>query len=77
MCGLEEDFLDIGRNMASEGLEQNFGWIRVVDQLSRVLMEESRQFFQLGPDLCRYDPDRPGGTRFLTFVLGDINSEGE
>jgi len=45
MCGLEEDFFDIGRNLASERLEQNFGWVRVVDQLSRVLMEESRQFF--------------------------------
>jgi len=52
MCGLEEDFFNIGRNLASEGLEQNLGRVRVIDQLSRVLMKESRQFFQLSPDLC-------------------------
>ena len=77
MCGLEEDFFSIGRNLASEGLEQNLGRVRVIDQLSRVLMEESRQFFQLSPDLCRCDPNCPGGTCFLTFVFGDINGKGE
>jgi len=77
MCGLEEDFFSIGRNLASEGLEQNFGQVRVIDQLSCVLMEESRQFFQLSPDLCRCDPNRPGGTCFFTFVFGDINGKGE
>jgi len=45
MCGLEKDFFGIGRNLASEGLEQNLGRIRVINQLSRVLMEEGRQFF--------------------------------
>jgi len=45
MCGLEEDFFGIGRNLASEGFEQSLGRIRVIDQLSRDLMEESRQFF--------------------------------
>jgi hypothetical protein len=42
MCGLEEDFFGIGRNLASEGLEQSFGQVRVIDQLSSILMEESR-----------------------------------
>jgi len=42
MCGLEKDFLGIGGNLASEGLEQNFGRIGVINQLSRILMEESR-----------------------------------
>jgi len=41
MCGLEKDFLGIGRNLASEGLEQNLGWVRVIDQWCRILMEES------------------------------------
>jgi len=41
MCGLEKDFIDIGRNLASEGLEQNLGWIGVIDQLCRILVEES------------------------------------
>jgi len=45
MRSLEEDFFNIGRDLASEGLEQNFGWVRVIDQLSRVLMEEGRKFF--------------------------------
>jgi len=77
MCGLEKDFLGIGRNLASEGLEQNLGWVGVIDQLCRILVEESRQFFQLGSDLCRCDPDCPGGARFLAFIIGDINSKGE
>ena len=77
MCGLEDGFFSIGRDLASEGLEQNLGQVRVIDQLSRVLMEESRQLFQLSPDLCRYNPNRPGGTCFLTFVFGDINGKGE
>jgi len=77
MCGLEEDFFSIGRNLASEGLEQNLGRVRVIDQLSRVLMEESRQFFQLSLDLCRCDPNCPRGTCFLTFVFRDIDGKGE
>ena len=77
MRSLEEGFFSIGRNLASEGLEQNLGRVRVIDQLSRVLMEESRQFFQLCPDLCRCNPNCPGGTCFLTFIFGDINGKGE
>jgi len=42
MCGLEEDFFDIGWNLASESLEQNLGRVRVIDQLCRILMKESR-----------------------------------
>ena len=42
MCGLEKDFLGIDRNLASERLEQNLGWVRVIDQLCCILMEESR-----------------------------------
>jgi len=42
MCGLEKDLFGIGRNLASQGLEQNLGWIGVIDQLSRVLMKEGR-----------------------------------
>jgi len=75
MCGLEEDFINISRNLASESLEQSLGRVRVIDQLSRVLMEESRQFFELCPDLCRCDPNCPGGTCFLTFIFGDINGK--
>jgi len=41
MCGLEKDFLGIGRNLASERLEQSLGWVRVIDQLCCILMEES------------------------------------
>jgi len=41
MRNLEENFIGIGRNLASEGLEQNIGQVRAIDQLSRVLMEES------------------------------------
>jgi hypothetical protein len=41
MRSLEENFFGVGRNLASEGLEQNLGWVRVIDQLSRVLMKES------------------------------------
>ena len=37
---LEENLLGIGRNLASESLEQGLGRIRVVDQLGRVLMKE-------------------------------------
>jgi len=42
MCSLEEDFFDIGWNLASESLEQNLGWVGVIDQLCCVLMKESR-----------------------------------
>jgi len=45
MCGLEENFFSVGWNLASEGLEQNLGRVRVIDELSRVLMEECRPFF--------------------------------
>jgi hypothetical protein len=31
VCGLEKDFLGIGRNLASEGFEKNLGRIRVID----------------------------------------------
>jgi hypothetical protein len=41
MCSLEEDFFDIGWNLASESLEQNLGWVGVIDQLCCVLMKES------------------------------------
>jgi len=37
---LEEDFFGIGRNLASEGLEQDFGWVGVINQLGRVLVKE-------------------------------------
>jgi len=40
-------------------------------------MEESQQFFQLCLDLCRCNPNYPGGTCFLTFIFGDINGKGE
>jgi len=40
-------------------------------------MVESRQFFQLCPDLCQCDPNCPGGACFLTFIFGDINGKGE
>jgi len=40
-------------------------------------MEESRQFFQLCPDLYRCNPNCPRGTCFLTFIFGDINGKGE
>jgi len=52
MCSLEEDFFDIGWNLASGSPKQNLGWVRVIDQLCRILMKESRQFFQLGSDIC-------------------------
>jgi len=42
MSGLEKDFLGIGRNLAPEGLEQNLGWVGVIDQLCRILVKESR-----------------------------------
>jgi hypothetical protein len=31
MCGLEEGFLGIGRNLASKGLQQNLGRVRIID----------------------------------------------
>ena len=40
MCSLEEDFFSIGRNLASEGLEQSLGRVRVIDQLGCILMKE-------------------------------------
>jgi len=42
MCGQEEGFFNIGRNLVSESLEQNLGRVRVINQLSYVLMEEGR-----------------------------------
>jgi len=37
---LEEDFFGIGRNLASEGFEQNLGWVGVINQPGRVLVKE-------------------------------------
>jgi len=42
MCGLEEDFFDIGWDLASENPEQNHGWVGVINQLCCVLMKEGR-----------------------------------
>jgi len=42
MCGLEEDFFNIGWDLASESPKQNLGWVGVIDQLCRVLMKEGR-----------------------------------
>jgi len=40
VCSLKEDFLSIGRDLASEGLEQSLGWVGVINQLGRVLVKE-------------------------------------
>jgi len=47
VSSLEEDLLGIGRNLACESLEQGLSWIRVINQLGRILMKEGRQVFQL------------------------------
>jgi len=39
VCSLEEDLLDIGRDLASESFKQSLGWIRVVNQLGCILMQ--------------------------------------
>ena len=39
---MEEGFFSIGRNLASKGFEQGLGWVRIVDQLSSVLMKYGR-----------------------------------
>ncbi len=42
MCSLAEGIFGIDRNLASKGLEQGLGWVRIVDQLSCVLMKYGR-----------------------------------
>jgi len=37
VSGLEEHFLNIGRDLTTESLEYGFGWIRVIYELSYVL----------------------------------------
>jgi len=37
---MKKDFFGIGRNLASEGLEQGLGRVGVINQLGYVLMEE-------------------------------------
>jgi len=37
---LEENLLGIGRDLASESLEQNLSWIEVINQLSCILMKQ-------------------------------------
>jgi hypothetical protein len=77
MCGLEEDFFDIGWDLASESSEQNLGWVGVIDQLRRVLVKEGRQFFQPGPDLCRCNANCLGRACFFTFFFREVDGEGE
>jgi len=39
VCSLKQDFFYIGWDLASKGLEQSFGWIRVIDQLGSILVQ--------------------------------------
>jgi len=38
VCSLEKNFFGIGLNLATKSLEQSFGWIGIVNQLSSVLV---------------------------------------
>jgi len=53
VCSLKQDFFCIGWDLASKGLKQGFGWVRVIDQLSGILMQQNQQVFQFSFDFCR------------------------
>jgi len=38
LCSLEKNLSNIGWNLAAKGLEQGFGWIGIVNQLSSILV---------------------------------------
>jgi hypothetical protein len=38
VCSLEKNLFGIGWNLAMKSLEESFGWIRIVNQLSSVLV---------------------------------------
>jgi len=53
VCSLEKNLFSIGWNLATESLEQSFGWISIVNQLSSVLVQQGQQVLQFGSDFCR------------------------
>jgi hypothetical protein len=77
MCSVEECFLGIGRDLASKGLEQSFGWVGIIDQLGCVLMKYGRQLFQPSFGFCRYDSNCLRRACFLALFFKDINGEGK
>jgi len=42
VCGLEENLLGIGENLASENFEQSLSWIGVINQLGCILVEQGQ-----------------------------------
>jgi len=40
MGSLEKNFFGIGWNLTAKGLEQSFGWIRIINQLGSILMQQ-------------------------------------
>jgi hypothetical protein len=41
MSGLEQDFFDVGRDLASESSEQGLGRVGVIDQMRCILVKEN------------------------------------
>jgi hypothetical protein len=53
VCSLKQDFFCIGWDLAPKGLKQSFGRVRIIDQLSGILMQQNQQVFQFSFDFCR------------------------
>jgi len=63
--------------LASESSEQGLGRVGIVNQLRRVLVKESGQFFQPGPDICRCNANYLRRACFFAFFFREIDGEGE
>jgi hypothetical protein len=77
VSSLEKNLLGIGKDLASESLEQSLGWIGVVNQLDCVLMKVGRQIFQLCSNLCRRNSNCSRRACFLAFILKNFDDKGE
>jgi len=53
MGSLEKNLLSIGWNLTAKGLKPSFGWIRIINQLGSILMQQGQHVFQLGFDFYR------------------------
>jgi len=53
VCSLKYSFFCIGWDLAPKGLKQSFGWVRIIDQLSGILMQQSRQVLEFSFDFYR------------------------
>jgi len=40
MSSMKENLFGIGWNLTTKGLKQSFGWVRIINQLGSILMEQ-------------------------------------